>query len=262
MADLDGLLDLALDLAGLAASYLAEAAQRNDLAIRTKDTPTDMVTDVDSECERLIVERLVDLRPDDGVYAEEGTKIVGTSGIDWIIDPLDGTTDFIYRHPGYSVSIGASVDGVDSLGVVADPVHHEVFSARLGGGAFRNGDPIRSSTLDDLSLALVSTGFSYSSAERGRQARTLANVIPQIRDVRRMGGAALDLCSVAGARVDAYFERGLQRWDLIAGALIASEAGARVGDLDGGPPSIDYCIAAPPNLFGPLTELLAASEEP
>lgn len=262
MADLDNLLAIALDIANVAARHLATESQRDDLDVRTKGTPTDMVTDVDAATERLIVERLVDLRPDDGVYAEEGTSIAGTSGVDWIIDPLDGTTDFIYGHPGYSVSIGASVDGTDSIGVVADPVHHEVFSARLGGGAHRNGKPIRVSSADDLTLALVSTGFSYSATERQRQAAVLTKVLPHIRDIRRMGGAALDLCSAAGGRVDAYYERGLQRWDLIAGAIIAAEAGARVGDLTGGPPTTDYCIAAPPALFGPLTELLAASEAP
>lgn len=261
VADLEELLAAALETADSAAAFLREQARRDDLTIHTKDTPTDMVTDVDSACERLIVERLAALRPHDGIHAEEGTNIVGTSGVDWIIDPIDGTTDFIYDHPGYSVSIGAAVDGVDSIGVVADPFHHDVFSARLGGGAHRNGKPIMASAVDDLSLALVATGFSYSAAERRRQALVVAEVIPHIRDIRRMGGAALDLCFAAMGRIDAYYERGLQRWDLIAGTVIAAEAGCQVGDLDGGPPSTDYCIAAPPSLFGPLTELIAAAEE-
>lgn len=259
-ADLDSLLGVALDVADLAARHLAVASQRDDLVIDTKGTVTDMVTDVDAATERLIVERLAELRPHDAIVAEEGTGIDGTSGVEWVIDPLDGTTNYIYRHPGYSVSIGATVDGVDSIGVVADPVHNEVFSARRDGGAFLNGTRIHGSRLDDLALALVSTGFSYSATERRRQALVVAEVLPHIRDIRRMGGAALDLCSVACARVDAYFERGLQRWDLVAGSVIAAEAGMRVGDLDGGPPSGAYCIAAPPMLFGPLTELLAAAE--
>ncbi len=260
MADPDHLLEVATQIATLGARYLSEASIRGDFDVATKGTPTDLVTEVDRAVEALLVERLADLRPHDSVYAEEGTAILGTSGIEWVIDPLDGTTDFVYDHPGYSVSVAALVDAEPAVGVVADPVHDEIFTARLGGGAHRNGSPIRISAVDDLSLALVATGFSYSAAERRRQAQILVEVMPRIRDIRRMGGAALDLCSMAGGRVDAYFEQGLQRWDMAAGALIAAEAGARVGDLAGGPPSFDYCISAPPALFGPLSELLAAAE--
>lgn len=260
MADLDQLLSIATQIGAMGAQYLAEAGGHRNFDIATKATPTDLVTSVDQAIEALLVERLAELRPHDSIYAEEGTAIQGTSGVEWVIDPLDGTTDFVYDHPGYSVSIAALIDAEPAVGVVADPVHDEIFSARRGGGAHRNGSPIRISTADELSLALVATGFSYSAAERKRQAQILVEVLPRIRDIRRMGGAAVDLCSMAAGRVDAYFERGLQRWDLAAGALIAAEAGARVGDLDGGPPSYEYCISAPPSLFGPLCELLASCE--
>jgi myo-inositol-1(or 4)-monophosphatase len=259
-SELDALLALARAAGTDAARHLLEALARDDLDISSKATPTDLVTDVDRAAERIIVERLIGARPNDGVEGEEGTAITGTSGVHWIIDPLDGTTNFVYGHPGFSVSIAAVVDGVPSVGVVFDPLLDECFTARLGGGAHRNGVPIHCSTLDRLSLALVATGFSYDSANRAHQAQVLTSVLPAIRDIRRMGGAAIDLASVGCGRVDAYYERGLQAWDLAAGAIIAAEAGAQVGDLDGAPPSADYCVSAPPALFGPLTELLALAD--
>jgi myo-inositol-1(or 4)-monophosphatase len=254
-------------LAGLAQQVAAEAADhlrshlgRADLDISSKATDTDLVTQVDRLGEALVVERLLAARPDDGITGEEGTAIVGRSGVEWIVDPLDGTTNFVYGHPGFSVSIAATIDGELAVGVVADPVHDQMFTAWSGGGATCNGRPIRCSDRTTLGRALVATGFAYEPEVRRRQARVLTSVIPHIRDIRRMGGAAVDLCSVACARVDAYYERGLQPWDLAAGTVIAREAGARVGDLDGGPPSAALCIAAPPGLYEPLVELLISAE--
>jgi myo-inositol-1(or 4)-monophosphatase len=253
------LVDLANRVATVAADHLRREMTRVDLRIDSKATTTDLVTDVDRAGEALVVELLLAERPDDGILGEEGTSIVGRSGIEWIIDPLDGTTNFVYGHPGFSVSIAAAVDGRLVVGVVADPVHDHRFSAWSGGGAWCNDMPVRCSSRTDLSLALVATGFAYDPAERARQAHVLTSVLPRVRDIRRMGGAAVDLCSVASGRVDAYYERGLQAWDLAAGTVIAREAGATVADLDGGPPSAECCIAAPPALFEPLVALLRAA---
>jgi len=183
----------------------------------------------------------------------------------WIIDPIDGTTNYVYGHPGFAVSIAA--DWTDPatgrpeplVGVVADPLHAEVFTAVAGGGAFRNGEPIRCSATTELRQALVATGFSYEADRRARQAGVLAHLLPAVRDIRRMGAASVDLCSVACGRVDAYYERGLKAWDFAAGALVAVEAGAIVADLDGGGPSEAFTLAATPAIHRPLAELLAGA---
>jgi myo-inositol-1(or 4)-monophosphatase len=257
---LSSLASLAEEVAAAGAEHLRLHLGRTDLVIDSKATSTDLVTEVDRAGEELLVERLLHSRPDDGIIGEEGTTIASRSGVEWIIDPLDGTTNFVYGHPGFSVSVAASVDGELAVGVVVDPMNDQVFTAWSGGGARRNGTPIRCSTRTEVAQALVATGFAYDPRSRGRQAEMLTSVLPAIRDIRRMGGAAVDLCSVACGRVDAYYERGLQPWDLAAGAVIAREAGARVGDLAGGPPSSAFCVAAPPALFDALVALLRASD--
>ena len=259
MTDPSQLLALAVSIAEDAATILVDGLSRARTLVDTKTTGTDMVTEMDRASEALILDRILSARPDDGVLGEEGTDRAGTSGVRWVVDPIDGTTNYLYGHAGFSVSIAAEIDGVTTIGVVHDPLHREVFTAIRGGGAFRNGSPISTSTETDLGRALVATGFSYEPDRRRRQAAVLGLVAPQIRDIRRMGAASVDLCSVACGRVDAYYERGLQPWDHAAGALIASEAGAIVGDLDGGPASFDFCLAAPPSLFEPLRDLLSAS---
>lgn len=259
MEDLDHLARLAERLALGAAELLLDGLGRATLEVDTKSTRTDLVTDVDRASERFLVDGLLAVRPDDGILGEEGTDITGTTGVTWVIDPLDGTTNFVYGHAGFSVSVAAVIDGVPSVGVVADPVHDDLFSARLGGGAHRNHAPIRCSTLADPGTALVATGFGYAPETRTAQAHVLAEVLGSIRDVRRMGGAAVDLCSTACGRVDAYYERGLAPWDMAAGIVIAREAGAVVADLRGGEPSGAFLLAAPPQLFDPLAELLTAA---
>ncbi|WP_229022785.1 inositol monophosphatase family protein [Actinomarinicola tropica] len=264
MEDLDHLARIAERLALGAAELLLDGLGRATLEVGTKSTATDLVTDVDRASERFLVEGILAVRPDDGILGEEGTDIAGTTGVRWVIDPLDGTTNYVYGHAGFSVSVAAVVDGVPSVGVVVDPVQDDLFSARLGGGAHRNQAPIRCSDLDELGTALVATGFGYVPDTRAAQAQVLTEVLPSIRDVRRMGGAAVDLCSTACARVDAYYERGLAPWDMAAGVVIAREAGARVGDLRGGEPSGEFVLAAPPALFEPLAELLlrAGADQP
>ena len=252
MTDVAALLTLAEDLAGRAAELSLRRLHEPRTDVRTKATGTDMLTEVDEECERLIVEGIHAARPDDGILSEEGASAEATSGVRWVIDPIDGTTNYIYGHPGYGISIAVEVGGEVAAGVVCDPVHGEVFAAIRGGGATRNGEPIAVSGETDLASTLVATGFGYEPDGRTAQAELVARLIGSIRDIRRMGAAAVDLCSVACGRVDAYYERGLNHWDLAAGTLIATEAGAVAGELEDG-----TVIVAPPALYGPLRGLLA-----
>lgn len=249
------LLPLAVTLARQASETMMAGLERTR-TVETKTSGTDMVTDVDRACERLIVEGIHAARPKDGIIGEEGTDVTGTSGVEWLVDPIDGTTNFFYGHPGFSCSVAARIDGTMSVAVVHDPMHGEVFTAVTGAGAFRNGRPLSTSTETRLSHALIATGFSYEPERRRRQSAVLERVLPDVRDIRRMGAASVDLCSVAGGRVDAYYERGLHPWDHAAGALIATEAGAIVGNLTGSDPDHEFCLAAPPALFEPLRDLL------
>ena len=169
--------------------------------------------------------RILDARPDDAVLAEEGAGVAGTSGVRWLVDPIDGTTNFVYGHPGFSVSIGVEVDNRPVAGVVVDPLLGDEFCAAHGQGTTRNGRPVWVSSVGDPAAALVATGFAYNSERRRLQAEALATILPRVRDVRRVGGAALDLASVSCGRVDAYFEWGLSPWDCSAGSVLVTEAG-------------------------------------
>jgi len=253
---------LAVEIAGQAAALLMEGLSHRSgdasvLRTDTKSSATDLVTDYDRASERLLFAALLTARPDDAIVGEEGTDHPGTSGVRWVLDPLDGTTNYVYGHPGFGVSVAAELEGVGVIaGAVADPMHQRTFHASLGGGAWCNGSPIRCSPVADLGQALVATGFSYEADRRRRQAQVLVSVLPAVRDLRRMGAAAVDLCAVACGQVDAFYERGLQPWDYAAGALIATEAGAKVTDLDGGPTSSDFTLAAPPGIFENLRAVL------
>jgi myo-inositol-1(or 4)-monophosphatase len=257
--ELADLADLAEAVARQAARLLLDGLHRDRLEIDTKSTATDMVSEMDRAAERLIVDALIAVRPDDGVMGEEGASRPSASGVTWVIDPLDGTTNYLYRHPGFTVSIAAEHGGRAVAGVVVDVLAGEVFRAMRGGGATRDGRPIAVSSETELGRALVATGFGYQAEQRRHQAAVLAQVLPDLRDIRRMGSAALDLCSVACARVDAYYELSLGPWDFAAGALIAAEAGAVVTDLDGAFPRAAPLLAAPPALAGPLRALLVAA---
>ncbi|MCU1375148.1 MAG: Inositol-phosphate phosphatase [Actinomycetia bacterium] len=254
-----------MELLALAESLAAEAAEllRQGLdhvhGVDTKSSLTDMVTASDRASERLIVEGIRAARPDDGILGEEGTADPGTSGVRWVIDPLDGTTNFVYGLPAFAVSIAVEVDGITEVGVVADAAHRETFTAIRGRGAHLDGRPIRCNDATTLATALVGTGFSYDATRRALQGAVVAQVLPVVRDIRRSGSAAVDLCWVAAGRLDAHYEKGLAPWDLGAGALVAAEAGATVGDLDGGPPSGAFTLAAAPALFEPLRALLRTS---
>ncbi len=249
-AELLAIADRALDR--VVPALLAPDA-RLDLDVGTKSSGTDMVTAMDRWSEATIVETITSSRPDDGILGEEGTFRPSRSGVTWIIDPIDGTTNFLYDIPGYSVSIAARIDDVDVIGAVHDPIRDERFRATRGDGATRNGLPISVSTKDHLGTSLVATGFSYESNRRRAQAEVLTRVLPAVRDIRRFGGAALDLCALACGRVDAYYERGLGEWDTAAGALIAIGAGAIVDDR--GPTGGAFSGAAP-EVFAAFVRLL------
>jgi myo-inositol-1(or 4)-monophosphatase len=246
------LVDLAHEVAVEVAERRRNAVTQAEHVVRTKSSPTDLVTETDKATEAYIVEQILAQRPDDGIVGEEGGSRTGTSGVTWIIDPIDGTTNFFYGLAGFNTSIAAAVDGEVVAGVVADPMRHEIFQATLGGGATCNDEPVAVRGLDDLSLALIGTGFSYQRERRVAQAHVVAALMGEVRDIRRLGAAALDLCLVAAGRLDGYFESGLQPWDLAAGALIAREAGAVVADLDGGQPGAHLTIAGGPAIFEAL----------
>lgn len=257
--DAGELLALARSVAEAAGTLLLDGAARGRTSVGTKTSPTDMVTEMDRASEALVVDGLLRARPDDGLLGEEGTARPGTSGVRWVIDPLDGTTNYLYGLPAWAVAVAAEVDGRVVAAAVADPSHGDVYGATLGGGATCNGRRLELGEGPPLATALVGTGFSYDADRRARQGAVLAHVLPRVRDVRRAGAAALDLCWVASRRLDAFYERGLQPWDLAAGALIATEAGAVTGDLDGGPPSGAFALAAAPGVFGPLRDLLRSA---
>jgi myo-inositol-1(or 4)-monophosphatase len=212
---------------------------------------------MDGRAEQLLVQRLQEKRPDDGLLAEEGSSWDGSSGVRWVIDPLDGTVNYLYRFPNWAVSVAAQCDGETVVGVVHAPALGATYRATRGGGAFRGGKRLSVSEETELGQALCATGFGYEKKRRAAQAEVLTRVLPRVRDVRRFGSAALDLCALAEGRVDVYYERGLNPWDLAAGELIATEAGARVGGLDGRPADGELVVGAPPALWEPLHDLLA-----
>jgi myo-inositol-1(or 4)-monophosphatase len=224
--------------------------------VSTKSSGTDMVSEMDRASEAHIVKGILAERPDDAILGEETGGRDGTSGVRWIIDPLDGTTNYLYRHPTWSISIGVEVDGEVEVGVVAVPGHREVFTAVRGQGAWLNGDPIAASDATDLASALVGTGFAYVAGRRAMQAAVLPELLPEVRDIRRNGVASLDLCWVACGRLDAYFEAGGQPWDVAAGLLIATEAGAEACGLDGGDVSPESVMVAAPGVAPAVFELL------
>jgi len=248
----------------LTAGELARRRRAEGVEIAaSKSSPEDVVTLADRETEALIRGLLADARPNDGFYGEESTATAGTSGLTWVVDPIDGTVNYLYGIPFYAVSIAVVEGDADPstwtalAGAVRNPAIDELFSASAGGGAELNGRRLQVATGVPLSLAMFGTGFSYDAVRRTRQAQVLHGLIDQVRDVRRMGAASLDLCSVAAGRLDLYYERGLHPWDHAAGALVAAEAGAKVGAFGDDPAGIDLLIAAAPDLYATAEPVLA-----
>ncbi len=277
--DTEALLRIAVDAAGEAGRLLA--SWRTDMrpeVIDTKSSPTDVVTEMDRRSEAVITGRIREVRPGDTVLGEEGGQTAGDwipdeggagdSGapagpgrVRWVVDPLDGTVNYLYGLPDWAVSIAAEVDGNVVAGVVEVPRTGETFTAVAGQGAWlhRGGSAIalRCTSGVTLSQALVGTGFGYDSGRRQVQGEIIAALLPHVRDIRRGGSAAVDLCSVAAGRMDAFFERGLNYWDYAAGGLIAREAGAKVGGLAGRAESTSMAVAAGPGLYGQLDTFLS-----
>jgi myo-inositol-1(or 4)-monophosphatase len=273
------LADVALACARAAASVLVAGLGSPARGVDTKTSATDMVSEVDRRSEAAVSEVLAARRPADAVLGEEGTTRAGSTGIRWVVDPLDGTTNFLFGIPQFAVSVAAESTGQPEsteepespgvagstgaapktgaaaktlVGVVVDPSAGETWAAVRGWGAYRNGAPCRvAAGRSTLSTALVATGFGYRSQRREWQGSVAARVLPRVRDIRRFGAASLDLCWTAGGRYDCYYEWGLNPWDLAAGALICAEAGGRVEVLPG-----RLIVAAPPELWEPLHQLL------
>ena len=219
-----------------------------------KSSRTDMVSDADRDAEGAIEAMLLGERPDDGLLAEEGAESEGASGRRWVVDPLDGTTNFLYGIPAWAVSVALEDAEGGAVGVVHDPVRGETFAAARGLGARLGGDPIEVSECERLESALVATGFGYEADRRRAQAELLVSVLPRVRDIRRAGAAAHDLAWLSAGRLDGYYERGLKPWDWAAGRLIVSEAGGAVRELGGEPAGL---VAAAPALLDELFSLVA-----
>ena len=235
------LADLALTIAGAAGRLIRERRAGRVTVADTKSSATDVVTEADREVERLVRSMLAEARPDDGVVGEEGADRAGDSGVRWIVDPIDGTVNFLYDIPQYAVSVAAEKDGTVVAGVVLDVVRETAYVGRRearpdGRGsvrAWRDGVPIEVRAPAPLAQRLIGTGFSYDAGIRALQARAVAALLPQVRDIRRFGSCALDLCHVAEGLLDGYVEEGVHLWDYAAGALIAEGAGARVEHAPG-----------------------------
>ena len=256
------LLALALEVAYEAGRLLVE--ERPDVvSADVKSSPTDMVTEMDRASEALLVERIAAARPHDGILGEEGGERRGTSGVRWILDPVDGTTNYLYGLPAWAVSVGVERAGVVVAGVVEAPALGRRYLAVRGGGAWeedgRARRSLRVSTCESLALALISTGFGYSAKRRAEQAEDLRHLAPRVRDIRRMGSAALDLAWVGAGYVDGYFETGLHPWDVAAGSLIVEEAGGRFYAVPGSPEAGDLTIAVSPGIAEELVTALTAS---
>lgn len=250
------MLDLAVTAARAAGDVLRARFSLPRTGVRTKSSATDMVSDADHAAEAVIRETIRRTRPDDAILGEEGGESAGATGLRWVVDPLDGTTNFLFGIPQWAVSIACEDGAGVAVGVVYDPMRDELFSASRGAGARLDGRPIRVSEADDLARALVVTGFSYRADERARAGAVLARIIPKVRDVRRLGAAALDLAWVACGRLDGYFETPIEWWDVAAGSLLVAESGGRTAPLASASGRAGL-VAAGPGIFDGLCRLVS-----
>jgi myo-inositol-1(or 4)-monophosphatase len=249
------LLSIAVEAARAAADVLVERYhdKAGPRGVTAKSTPTDLVSEADLHAERAIRDVLQRHRPDDSVLGEEGDDVTGITGLRWVVDPLDGTVNYLFGIPQWCVSVACE----GRAAVVLDALREESFEVVAGAGATLNGAPVAPSAREDLATAIVATGFAYDAGVRARQAETAARVIPRVADIRRLGSAALDLAWTAAGRYDAYYERGVSAWDVAAGTMICGSVGLEVRDLpatDGLPPGV---LVAPEALAGPLFDLVS-----
>jgi len=247
-------LELAERAAREAGHLLLERFEGPARGVGAKSSATDLVSDADRAAEASIYELLQRERPDDSIVAEEGASAAGSSGRRWLVDPLDGTTNYLYGYPAWCVSVALEDERGGLAGVVHDPVRRETFSAGRGGGCDLNGEPVRVRDRGHRETALIATGFGYDGRLRAAQAEVLLRVLPRVRDVRRGGSAALDLAWTAAGRVDGYYERGLKPWDWAAGTLLVIEAGGAIRELEGEPFGL---VASGAGLIGDLDALVA-----
>jgi myo-inositol-1(or 4)-monophosphatase len=247
---------LAEAVAREAGAQLRDAFAGPAVGVVTKSSDTDPVSEADRAAERLIHERLLAARPDDGILGEEGADVTGASGLRWVVDPLDGTVNFLFGIPQWAVSIAVEDATGTIAGVVYDPLRDELWAAARDGEPTLDGTPIRASDRADLATAMVATGFGYDAEVRARQAAIVAGLLPRVRDIRRLGSAALDLVWTAAGRYDAYYERGLNHWDEAAGALICARAGLEIRRLAPAPPAGAGILVAPRGLVDALEQIL------
>ncbi|WP_136520173.1 inositol monophosphatase family protein [Cellulomonas telluris] len=270
-ADLvDSLVTVAEDVARRAGTLVHEGRPADLGVAATKTSAVDVVTAMDLASEELLRTALAELRPDDGVLGEEAGHQAGTSGVTWVVDPIDGTVNYLYGIPAYAVSVAAVVDeraaaagaapSPETWTVLAGCVHAPAqgltYTAGRGRGAHADGRPLRLTPPPPLARSLVGTGFGYVAARRRAQARVLTEVLPRVRDIRRAGAAALDLCAVAAGRLDLYYERGLGPWDMAAASLVVAEAGGDVRGLRGRPAGTEMTVAGAPERVAELVALL------
>jgi myo-inositol-1(or 4)-monophosphatase len=249
------LLDLARSVAVEAADLVRELRRGHVEVAATKSSPIDIVTTADRASERLIYDRLLLARPRDGFLGEEGGTAASDSGVTWVVDPIDGTVNYLYGLPRYSVSVAARVDDRVEVGVVVDVPSGRCFTAVRGGGAYRDDARLAVRDVAPMAERLVATGFHYRSEVKVVQAAAAARLLAEVRDIRRLGSAALDLCSLASGELDGYVEEGLMPWDLAAGGLIAEEAGARV-EVHPGAGGMSLVVAAPREGFEAFLEVV------
>lgn len=265
----------ALELHNIAARLATEAGEliSNGRAqahvTATKSSHIDIVTQMDIAAERLLRERLAHVRPEDSILGEEGRDVVGTSGVTWVLDPIDGTVNYLYGLPHYAVSVAAVTGGADptTWTALAGAVYDGsgvLWSAARGHGAWCDGLAMKRTEAPPLDATLLATGFQYIAERRTAQGRIVAEMLGSVRDIRRLGAASVDLCLVAAGHIDAYYEHGLKPWDHAAGALIATEAGVKVAGIDGGPADDHLLIAAMPETWDALRDALdkAGAREP
>jgi myo-inositol-1(or 4)-monophosphatase len=245
--------------AARAAARVHQSGALKDLCVESKADASDLVTRIDREAESALVHVIACARPDDSIISEEGASRAGSSGVTWVIDPLDGTANLVHSHPHHAVAVGVLVDGRRRLGVVLDSSDGRLYVGAAGRGATCDGAALAASRESKLMAALVGTGFLPNAQVRVQQAEILKSVLPKVRDIRRSGSPALDLCSVAAGRLDAYYEFGLGAWDITAGALIAEAAGAYVLEISGEPLPSPLLIAGSKALVASLSELLKSA---
>ncbi|MDO5495180.1 MAG: inositol monophosphatase family protein [bacterium] len=260
--DIAELGQIAIELARGAGELAGERRRGAVVVESTKSSAVDVVTAVDREVEDLLRSRIAQLRPDDAILGEEGDDTPGTSGLTWVLDPIDGTVNYLYGQPAWAVSVAVCEGEPDPrtwhvlAGAVSAPALGHLWHATAGGGAFRDGQPISVGRESELGVSLLATGFAYRSEVRSAQAHALLEVLPHVRDIRRLGSCAIDLCLVADGSLDAYFESGINPWDMAAGEVIVREAGGVVVGEDGGRASGEMVVAGNPGLASAVARLV------